>query len=248
MDHFDGICRYLKEAERESDSHGGALCGVLAYRERGEHHGIHSGKSEAVPDYLIVGVAAEFLFHDDHSDDKSKPAEHLLAAGVPDVIECLNAYRKHGKAYEEGIAVGQIVGKVEAVKSEVCPVVRHKQNQNAKQTAEADAGSQPDSAAGEEDRNQQNGEHRAVDIRQIVPAFRGRVAVKRAGENIPEVEIARNVACEFILGSRGFAKRKGGRNEYPHREHTADSRGPDEADEILDVCGCLVLGRKSGIA
>ena len=248
MNHLDGIRRNLQEAEGKSDGHGRALRRVPTDGEGPEYHRVDSRKSEAVPDHLIIGVAAEFLLHNDHGGDKGERPEHFLAADLLDFVERLNAYCQHGEAYKEGIAVGEIIGKVESVEGEICPVVCHQQNQNSQQTAEADAGSQSDLAAGEEYRDQQHGKHRTKDIRQIVAAFGGRIAVERAGENIPEVEIARYGAGKFILRAGGFAQRHGGGNENPHGEHSADSRRPYKADEVLAVSNRLFVRRKTGIA
>ena len=201
MNHFNGIRGYLKEAERERNRDSSALCRVFSDRERAEYDRVGSGESETVPDHFIIRVAAEFLFHNDHGGDESKRPEHFLTADLLDFVERLNAYRQHGEADEEGIAVGEVIREVEAVEGEVCPVVRHEQHQHSQQTAEADAGSQPDFAAGEEYGNQQDGKYRAVDVRQVVAAFRGGIAEKCAGENIPEVEITCHCPGEFILSA-----------------------------------------------
>ena len=246
MNHFNGIRRYLQEAERESDCHGGAFCGIPAHRQRAENHRVNAGDGETVPYHLVICVFTEFLFNNDHGSQQRKRPEHFLAADLLDFVERLDADGQHCEAYEEGIAVGQVIGEVEAVEGKIGPVVRHQQDQDTQQTAEGDTRSQSDPAAGEEDGDQQHSQHRAIDIRQIVAAFGGRIAEKRAGENIPEIEIAGHLAGKFIFRTRGFPERNGSRHKNPHGEHTADSRRPNEAKEILDICQRLVFGRKTG--
>ena len=247
-DHLHGICRDFKEAERERDSDRRSLRRVFPDRKRAENHGVNAGERKAVPDGFITALAAELLFDDDHGGDQREGTEHLLAADAFDFVKRLHADGKHGEADEEGIAVGQVIGEVEAVEGEICPVVRHQRDKESQQTAEADARSQPDPAAGEEDRDEQHGKHRAVDIGQIVAALGGGIAVERAGEHIPEIEIARHGAREFVLRAGGIAQGDCGRDQDPHGKHAPDSGRPDEAEEILDIRRRLFVGRQSGKA
>ena len=137
---------------------------------------------------------------------------------------------------------------MESVEREIRPVVRHKHDKQSEKSAEADACPEPYPAACEENCYQKHGKHRAVDIREVIAAFRGSIAVERAGKDIPEIEIACDVAGKFVLSSRRFTERYRRRHKYPHGKHSAHCRGPDEPDEIFYIGGSFFVGCKTSVS
>ena len=247
VNHDGGIGGNLREHQRHDQRRHSAFFDVLSGKGKAQQHRVADQEAQTRPDDGIGVIFAELLLDDQQRRYHGKRAEEVFAAHIPDAVERLRRYRQHDKADEEGIAVGQVVGEMEAVESKIRPVICQQQHQNAQQSAKADAGSQPDLAAEKEKGDEEHRYQRAIDIGQVVAPLGGRAAVERAGEDIPEVEILLDVAGKLILRAGGFAQGNGGGNKNPHRKQTAHNRRPDKPQQLFQPCYRLLSGSLSPV-